>query len=275
MTPKPPPSRLGPPPQLLTKLEVTRKLQPKLMEVAIKHIKFLAKWLDTQQGCKQVLLSWMVVLVAIKMVILALTYTYFTLTSLVSLQTFHAVWILTFMMLSLHPTKTSLPTGSCLLSAYLPTATLLHILLIPRDFPMKYIITDALTSLVAIFTMFILLRMECGLILEHTQGILHQNKAPASKDGEPDTELPTESQSPQAPRQTRISMPETVSSPQYQQHPSMDGREGTTAHTGYPESLDLEPIDFEHFLEEPESERNQQVENMFRVTFVETPARGR
>jgi len=40
---------------------------------------------------------------------------------------------------------------------------------------------------------------------------------------------------------------------------------------------DLEPIDFEHFVDEPDLGRNRS-ENMFRVTFtdsVATPGRGR
>ena len=90
------------------------------------------------------------------------------------------------------------------LTRYLPATTVLHILLIPRwefftsaeylyvssytiymdqnqsfvkviisidsDYPLPYIITDATTTLLAILTMFALLRMECTQV--HTIGII-------------------------------------------------------------------------------------------------------
>jgi len=44
----------------------------------------------------------------------------------------------------------------------------------------------------------------------------------------------------------------------------------------YPtQAIDLEPIDFEHFLDEPDLERSHHLEKMFRVTYGEGPARGR
>ena len=43
----------------------------------------------------------------------------------------------------------------------------------------------------------------------------------------------------------------------------------------YDEAVDLEPIDFEHFVDEPDMNRNPS-ERMFRVTFGESPPmRGR
>jgi len=42
-----------------------------------------------------------------------------------------------------------------------------------------------------------------------------------------------------------------------------------------PQAIDLEPIDFEHFLDEPDLERSHHLEKMFRVTYGEGPARGR
>ena len=41
------------------------------------------------------------------------------------------------------------------------TFKILHILLIPNDYPLEYIITDAVGTFLAIITMFLLLRMEC------------------------------------------------------------------------------------------------------------------
>jgi hypothetical protein len=70
----------------------------------------------------------------------------------------------------------------------------------------------------------------------------------------------------------------TIASPQYQQHPSMDERERREINSstmGFEEAIDLEPIDFEHFLDEPDLERSHHLEKMFRVTYGEGPARGR
>jgi len=281
--PAPLPHRLGPPSQLSKKLpssqhEFARKVQPKLREVASKHIKLLAKWFHTQFSWKQFLMSWMVLLITSKMVLLALTYRYFTLTSLVSLQIFHGVWTIAFFCLTVLNTKTSLPNASCLLAGYLPATTVLHILLIPSDFPLPYIITDASTTLLAIITMFLLLRMECRQILKETEEQWQQTQAPASEAGTHSTDLSAEPPSPQVPRQVLTKVHETVASPQYQQHPSMDERERreiNSTNMGYEESIDLEPIDFEHFMEEPDLERNHHLEKMFRVTYGEGPARGR
>merc|ERR1712025_1027993 len=110
-----------------------------------------------------------VMLIASKMVLLMLTYQFFSLTSLVSLEIFHGVWTIAFFVLTLVNTKTVLPNASCLLAGYLPATTVLHILLIPSDYPLPYIITDAVTTLLAIVTMFLLLRMECTQILTQAE----------------------------------------------------------------------------------------------------------
>ena len=46
----------------------------------------VARWIHANLTWKKVLMSWMVMLVASKMVLLMLTYQYFTLTALISLQ---------------------------------------------------------------------------------------------------------------------------------------------------------------------------------------------
>ena len=90
--PKPSPNRLGPPPQLnslkipVVHQKFAKKMQPKMREVVSRHIKILAKWFHTQFSWKKFLLFWMVMLIASKMVLLMLTYEFFSLTSLVSLE---------------------------------------------------------------------------------------------------------------------------------------------------------------------------------------------
>ena len=90
--PKPSPNRLGPPPQLnslkipVVHQKFAKKMQPKMREVVSRHIKILAKWFHTQFSWKKFLLFWMVLLIASKMVLLMLTYQFFSLTSLVSLE---------------------------------------------------------------------------------------------------------------------------------------------------------------------------------------------
>ena len=101
MAPKPKsvPSRLGPPPQLaqLSRIPMVaqqQKFQPKMREIMSRQAKILARWLHETLTWKKILMSWMVVLVASKMVLLMLTYEFFTLTSLISLQVgpgFHAL----------------------------------------------------------------------------------------------------------------------------------------------------------------------------------------
>ena len=98
--PKPVPKRLGPPPQLMNSglgfkgdmfskipmVQQQRKLQPKMHEIMSKQAKMIARWLHENLTWKKILMTWMVVLVASKMVLLMLTYEYFSLTALISLQ---------------------------------------------------------------------------------------------------------------------------------------------------------------------------------------------
>ena len=71
------------------------------------------------------------------------------------------MWTIAFFCLTVIETGAILPNASCLLAGYLPATTVLHILLIPNDYPLEYIITDAVGTFLAIITMFLLLRMEC------------------------------------------------------------------------------------------------------------------
>merc|ERR1712117_520862 len=126
--------------------QFARKVQPKMRELASRHVKLIAKWLHNQFSWKQFLMGWMVVLIASKMVLLALTFPFFTLTSLVSLQIFHGVWTIAFFCLTILDSRARLlPNASCLLAGYLPATTVLHILLIPSDYPLPYIISDGET----------------------------------------------------------------------------------------------------------------------------------
>jgi len=289
--PKPTPHRLGPPPQLNTlKIPVVqqrfaKKVQPKLREVVSRHIKVLAKWFHTQFSWKKFLLFWMVMLIASKMVLLMLTYEFFSLTSLVSLEIFHGVWTIAFFCLTILNTKTVLPNASCLLAGYLPATTVLHILLIPSDYPLPFIITDAVTTLLAIITMFLLLRMECTQILNQAEELWQeeaQHSSAGSEAGTNSTALSSGSPSPQLVRHKIPALPlprlQTVASPQYQiGYPSMDDRERreiNSTNLGYEEAIDLEPIDFEHFIDEPDLDRPH-MEKMFRVTYGEGIMRGR
>jgi len=260
--------------------QFAKKVQPKMREMASRHVKLVAKWLHNQFSWKQFLMGWMVVLIASKMVLLALTFPFFTLTSLVSLQIFHGVWTIAFFCLTILDSRARLlPNASCLLAGYLPATTVLHILLIPSDYPLPYIITDATTTLLAILTMFALLRMECTQILAEAEEMWQQPAVPASEAGTNSTGLSSGTPSPQVQHRT-VTLPplRTIASPQYQQHPSMDERERREINSstmGFEEAIDLEPIDFEHFLDEPDLERSHHLEKMFRVTYGEGPARGR
>jgi len=280
--PKPSPHRLGPPPQLaslkvpVVQQKFAKKVEPKLREVLSRHVKLLARWFHTNFSWRRFLLSWMILLIASKMVLLVLTYQFFTLTSLVSLQIFHGVWTLAFLCLTVIDTKMVLPNASCLLAGYLPATTVLHILLIPNDYPLPFIITDAVSTLLAIVTMFLLLRLECSQILQEAEQLWQQ--PPASEAGTNSTALSSGASSPQVQRHV-IRPLETVSSPQYQvNYASIDDREQrrdlSNNTMAYEEGIDLEPIDFEHFIDEPELGRNQ-MERMFSVNCSEAPARGR
>jgi len=125
--PKPNPNRLGPPPQLnslkipVVQQQFTKKVQPKLREVVSRHIKILAKWFHTEFSWKKFLLSWMVLLIASKMVLLMLTYEFFTMTSLVSLEIFHGVWTIAFFVLTLSTPRRCFPTQvACWPATFLP-----------------------------------------------------------------------------------------------------------------------------------------------------------
>jgi len=290
--PKPTPHRLGPPPQLnslkipVVQQRFAKKVQPKLREVVSRHVKILAKWFHTQFSWKKFLLFWMVMLIASKMVLLMLTFEFFSLTSLVSLEIFHGVWTIAFFCLTIINTKTVLPNASCLLAGYLPATTVLHILLIPSDYPLPFIITDAVTTLLAIITMFLLLRMECTQILHQAEELWQQQphhgaiSEAASDAGTNSTALSSGAPSPQLMRHKIAPLPrhETVACPQYQiGYPSMDERERreiNSTNMGYEEAIDLEPIDFEHFIDEPDLDRPH-MEKMFRVTYGEGIMRGR
>merc|ERR1719356_2311119 len=177
-------------------------------------------------------MGWMVMLIASKMVLLALTFPFFTLTSLVSLQIFHGVWTIAFFCLTILDSRARLlPNSSCLLAGYLPATTLL-----------------------AILTMFALLRMECTQILAEAEEMWQQPAGPASEAGTNSTGLSSGAPSPQV-QHRAVTLPplRTIASPQYQQHPSMDERERREINSstmGFEEAIDLEPIDFEHFLDE-------------------------
>merc|ERR1719278_737180 len=229
-----------------------------------KQAKMIARWLHENLTWKKILMTWMVVLVASKMVLLMLTFEYFSLTALISLQIFHGVWTIAFFCLNVIDSRAILPNASCLLAGYLPATTVLHILLIPNDYPLEYIIIDAVTTLLAIVTMFLLLRMECSQILHEAEELWHQQPEKAvSESGTSSTGLSSERSSPRCVRQVLPSL-ETVASPQYQvSYPSMDNREVNNNTMGYEEAIDLEPIDFEHFIDEPELGRPH-VQRMFR-----------
>jgi len=246
------------------------KMQPKLFEVASKHVKLVAKWFHTEFSWKVFLMVWMVVMIMSKMVILAITYQFFTLINLLSLQIFHGVWVIAFVCLILLRAKSLVPEVSCLLAGYLPIATLLHILLIPRDFPLPYVISDASTTLVSILIMFFLLRMECGQILAKTDQLLQQPPSHSRKPESPPSVPTCGSQNLQIQRLVVAPIQETVACPQYQQHPSMDERERReidSNSSGYEETFDLEPIDFEYFMEEPDLDKYPHTE-VFRVPYV-------
>lgn len=283
--PKPVPHRLGPPPQL-TGLKVpivhqkfAKKVEPKLRESITRQVKILARWFHTKFCWRRFLMSWMILLIASKMVLLVLTYQHFTLTSLVSLQIFHGVWTLAFLCLTVIDTKMVLPNASCLLAGYLPATTVLHILLIPNDYPLPYIITDAVSTLLAIVTMFLLLRLECTQILKEAETLW--NQPAASEAGTNSTALSSGANSgansPEIERHV-IRPVETVSSPQFQvNYASIEERERRELNNtamAFEEGIDLEPIDFEHFIDEPDLSRNH-LERMFSVSVEDGPARGR
>jgi len=239
MAPKPKitPHCLGPPPQLLAtkgplmEKNLPNKVHSKLLEVVSRHVKILAKWwMQPMVSWKKCLKSWMVVLIACKMMLLILTYDYFTLTSLISLQIFHGVWMIACFCLTILNTTATLPNASCLLTGYLPATIVLHILLIPNEYPLEYIIADGVTTLLAIVILFLLLRMECSQILHDAEDVWEQQTVSSSGTESPPARLAGKGASPKSQHQV-IHHIESLASPQYP-------------------SIDLEPIDFEHFIDE-------------------------
>lgn len=362
--PKPVPKRLGPPPQFMLSGQnlkgesffskipmVQQKMQPKMHEIMSKQAKMIARWLHDYLTWKKILMTWMVVLVASKMVLLMLTYEYFSLTALISLQIFHGVWTIAFFCLNVIDSRAILPNASCLLAGYLPATTVLHILLIPNDYPLEFIIVDAVGTFLAIITMFLLLRMECTEILHEAEELWQRQGSDAS------SEVGSISSGSLSDGGCLTAQEMTLPSPRYygtntpsgtvrnlaMLHPSavvsshvngihghrigptiitvngvshaagnhhnldsllytsMDEPQGESGvvqpqpsgglgrHGGgpspmhsnvmgpsvdmgfaYEEAIDLEPIDFEHFIDEPDLGR-QRSERMFRVSFGDSP----
>lgn len=302
MSPKPKsvPSRLGPPPQLaqLNRIPIInqqQKFEPKMREIFGKQAKILARWVHQTLTWKKILMSWMVILVASKMVLLMLTYEFFSLTALISLQIFHGVWTIAFFCLTVIESRAILPNASCLLAGYLPATTVLHILLIPNNYPLEYIITDAVGTFLAIITMFLLLRMECTEILHEAEELWERHSSETSSEvgsastGSSDIGDMTPPRKPvhqhkgppQAIAPTIITVNGVTATAASGLHNldsflynSMDEPSGDR-NNNVVYNLDLEPIDFEHFVDEPDLGRNRSENNMFRVTFVETPPLGR
>jgi len=269
-----------------------------MREIVSRQVKVLAKWLHETFSWKKLLMLWMVVLVASKMVLLMLTYEFFSLTALISLQVFHGVWTIAFFCLTVIETRTILPNASCLLAGYLPATTVLHILLIPNNYPLEFIITDAVGTFLAIVTMFMLLRMECTEILHEAEELWErQSNETCSEAGSASTgtselgDIPPVRNvvhqhrgSPQVIPPTIITVNGVSAASASGLHNldsilynSMDEPLGDR-NNNVVYNLDLEPIDFEHFVDEPDLGRNNRSENMFRVTFLDnaaTPGRGR
>lgn len=279
------PPRLGPPPQLTKAIPTIeqQKFQPRMREMIRQQIRLIKSWLSFNLTWKKVLMSWMVVLIASKMVLLMLTYEFFSLTALISLQIFHGVWTIAFFCLNIIDSRAILPNASCLLAGYLPATTVLHILLIPNDYPLEFIIIDAAGTFLAIISMFLLLRMECTEILIEAEE-LWQRQAAESESGDTISTTSTTSlhRSDQNQRHHKSTTPApsspyiidnrvvigggtgpTVITLDSMNYSSMDVPEG--ANVFFDEAIDLEPIDFEHFVDEPDLNRSRN-ENMFRVS---------
>jgi hypothetical protein len=315
MAPKPKnvPSRLGPPPQLarITLVQQQEKFQPKMREILAKNAKMLARWAHEKMTWKKLLMSWMVILVASKMVLLMLTYKFFTLTSLISLQTFHGVWTIAFFCLTVIETGAILPNASCLLAGYLPATTVLHILLIPNNYPLEYIITDAVGTFLAIITMFLLLRMECTEILHEAEELWIRQGSDTSSEAGSSTTGGSDISDTASQRSHRSALATALAKQNGSLHghhvgPTIITVNGVSAsingahnldsmlysmdepRTGpneaqgpnnvlFDEAIDLEPIDFEHFVDEPDLDGGQaNSERVFKVSFGSSPPmRGR
>jgi len=115
-----------------------------------------------------------------------------------------------------------------LLTGYLPATIVLHILLIPNEHPLEYIIADGVTTLLAIVILFLLLRMECSQILQDAEEVW-------------DGQVVSGTESPPAGRDFKGGSPKNS-------HQVIHHIESMTS-PQYP-SIDLEPIDFEHFIDE-------------------------
>lgn len=319
--PKSVPSRLGPPPQLTAQFgkkipivqQKQEKFQPKMREILAKQAKMIAKWAHEKMTWKKLLMSWMVILVASKMVLLMLTYKYFTMTRLISLQTFHGVWTIAFFCLTVIETGAILPNASCLLAGYLPATTVLHILLIPNDYPLEYIITDAVGTFLAIITMFLLLRMECTEILHEAEELWNRQGSDTSSEAGSSSTGGSDISDTISQRSHRSALAQAMAKQQalavhggpHGPHvgPTIITVNGVSASINgshnldsmlysmeeprtnpnepqncnnvlFDEAIDLEPIDFEHFVDEPDLDSNS--ERVFKVSFGSSPpGRGR
>lgn len=233
------------------------KVKPKMKEVFHQHIKILAKYLHTQVCWKKILILWAVLIIASKMAMIAFTCKYFSSTSLVSLEVFHGCWMLAVFCLLLFNTSSIFPNASCLLVGYLPATTVLHILLIPDYYPLPFIILDAVSTLLAIITMFLILRIECRQIVKNSKSRDIEIATSADSVGTSSTNVSSRVSSPGIERHFKSASCETLAVPQYQVgFYSIDG-DGIHNNIVYEEGLDLEPIDFEHFLDEPEAKKMQ------------------
>jgi len=282
------------------------KFQPKMREILARQAKMLAKWAHEKMTWKKILMSWMVILVASKMVLLMLTYKFFTLTSLISLQTFHGVWTIAFFCLTVIETGAILPNASCLLAGYLPATTVLHILLIPNNYPLEYIITDAVGTFLAIITMFLLLRMECTEILHEAEELwIRQGGSDTiSEAGSSSTSDISETSSHRSHKSTQSAIAAALARSNNHVGPTIITVNGVSAAINgshnldsmlysmeeprtnpndpqdaagvlFDEAIDLEPIDFEHFVDEPDH-FDSNSERVFKVSFGSSPpARGR
>jgi len=292
------------------------KFQPKMREILAKQAKMIAKWAHEKMTWKKLLMSWMVILVASKMVLLMLTYKYFTMTRLISLQTFHGVWTIAFFCLTVIETGAILPNASCLLAGYLPATTVLHILLIPNDYPLEYIITDAVGTFLAIITMFLLLRMECTEILHEAEELWNRQGSDTSSEAGSSSTGGSDISDTISQRSHRSALAQAMAKQQaLAVHGGPHGPHGP--HVGptiitvngvsasingshnldsmlysmeeprtnpnepqncnnvlFDDAIDLEPIDFEHFVDEPDLDSNS--ERVFKVSFGSSPpGRGR
>merc|ERR1712029_63514 len=104
-------------------------------------------------------------------------------------------------------------------------------------------------------------------ILAEAEEMWQQPAVPASEAGTNSTGLSSGTPSPQVQHRT-VTLPplRTIASPQYQQHPSMDERERREINSstmGFEEAIDLEPIDFEHFIDEPDLFGRPTMEKIF------------